>query len=191
VSGEAIDLSEVVSGIRRRARFARLSAYVMIGALTVIGTATAYIFLLWSDSPTVLITGNPNLAGARLSVTGSDWLAEITRAFVRIASVIMAVFLINILVSFARYGLHSANYLDSRADCLAIATGNAAELAVLLASMSVDLLDFTKTPMSPYDTYLDVVRGFLPRTSGRSSEAADDGGPGPAEMRQVRPLQKP
>jgi hypothetical protein len=56
-------------------------------------------------------------------------------------------------------------------------------------------LDYLIAPMSPYDTYLDVVRGFLPgrRTSqrgksgGRSSEAADDE---PAEQRQVRPVQK-
>jgi hypothetical protein len=93
MSGETIDLSEVVIGIRKRAKLARLSAYVMIGALTVIGVATAYVFLLWSDSPALIITGNSNLAGAKFDVTAKgDWLAEVTRAFVRIASVIMAVF---------------------------------------------------------------------------------------------------
>jgi hypothetical protein len=95
----------------------------------------------------------------------------------------------------SHHGLRAANYLDSRADCLAITRGNVEQLAVLLPSISVDLLDFTKTPMSPYDTYLDVVRGFLPgrhtsprgKGGGRSSEAADEE---PTEMRQVRPVQK-
>jgi hypothetical protein len=193
VPGEIIDPSEVIKGIRRRANSSRLSAYVMIGAITIIGVATAYIFLLWSDSPALIITGNSNLAGAKIDVTAKgDWLAEITRAFVRIASVVMAVFLINILVSFARYGLRVANYLDSRADCLAITRGNAEQLAMLLPSVSVDLLDFTKTPMSPYDAYFDVVRGLLPgrgasvSRGNRSSEAIDEGASDPRPVRSVQ-----
>jgi hypothetical protein len=78
-------------------------------------------------------------------------------------------------------------FSGSRADCLAIVRGNAEQLVALLPSVSVDLLDFTKTPMSPYDTYLDVVRGLLPgqgRGLIRKSQQIDDG---PAEVRLVRP----
>jgi hypothetical protein len=74
----------------------------------------------------------------------------------------MAVFLINILVSFARYNMRVASYLDACADCLLIAGGKLEALTVLLPSVSVDVLDFMKTPTSPYDTYLDVIRGVLP-----------------------------
>jgi hypothetical protein len=59
-----------------------------------------------------------------------------------------------------------ANYLDSRADVLVITHGNVEQLALLLPSISVDPLDFMKTPMSPYDAYLDVIRRVLPGRAG-------------------------
>lgn len=57
------------------------------------------------------------------------------------------------------------------ADCLVIVKGDIAQLTVVLASISVDRLDFTKTPMNPYDTYLDVVRSALP---GRTEQLRGD-----------------
>jgi hypothetical protein len=148
----------VVDGIRRRAKSARLSAHAVIAVLTTIGVATAFVFLLFT-SPSVIIFGD----SSTISVGGGlDWIPEITKAFIRIASVVMVIFLINLLVSFARYNLRAANYLDSRADCIVLAKGQVEQIAVLLSAISVDPLDFMKTPMSPYDTYLDVVRRALP-----------------------------
>jgi hypothetical protein len=168
---QAATLEGVVQGIRRRAAFARHSALVIICVLTIIGIGTAFAFVQTTSGPTISIGPQSNLANALIQTGGLDWIPEITKAFIRIGGVIMAVFLINILVSFARYNIRVANYLDSRADCLVITKGNVEQLAALLASISVDPLDFMKTPMNPYDTYLNAIRGVLP---GRLAGANPD-----------------
>ncbi len=169
MADETTDLPEIVRGIRRRASFARLSALAIIFVLTVIGVGTAIVFLQVWNSPSIIIGPGTNLAQAKIKLGGElDWIQELTKAFVRVGGVIMAVFLINILVSFARYNMRVANYLDSRADVIAMTKGDIEIIAKLLPAISVDPLDFIKVPLAPYDTYLDVIRGVLPgRTAGR------------------------
>jgi hypothetical protein len=189
VPEDVTDLAVVVRGIRSRARFSRMSALVIVCTLTMIGVGTAYLFLSASSiGNTVVVTAQ---AGATASYTASsfEWLGEITRSFIRIASVIMAVFIINILVSFARYNLRVSNYLDARADCLVITAGDSDKFAALLPSLSVDPLDFMKTPLSPYDTYLATLRGFMPSRSqlaGKEGAGHDNTG-GDTHVRQQRP----
>src|SRR5690348_8501624 len=109
-----VDVGRVVEGIRRRARFARLSGLAIIIVLTAIGVGTALTFLLSSQGPNIYIGPQSNVPQSeiRINVGGGplDWITELTRSFIRIAAVIMAVFIINILVSFARYNLRVANY---------------------------------------------------------------------------------
>jgi hypothetical protein len=164
-------IDSVVRGIRRRASFARISALIMVSILTLIGIGAAVAFVQAQNGPTMFTAhvGGTRLVGSIDATTGVQWVAELTGALIRIAGVIMAVFLINILVSFARYNLRVANYLDSRADVLEVTRGNVEHIAALLASISVDPLDFIKTPMSPFDTYLSMIRGVLP---GRTVDTA-------------------
>jgi hypothetical protein len=93
-------------------------------------------------------------------------------------------------VSFARYDLRVANFLDARADCLAITLGNIENFALLLPSISVDPLDFGKTPLSPFDTYLATIRGIMP---GRFQSEGGQGQKTEHEpsAAQERHLQKP
>jgi hypothetical protein len=163
VSGTVTDIVRVVEGIRRRARSSRRSALALIAVLTVIGVGTAYIFLiLTAGGPLITVGGSASQSTFTVTTGSLEWINELTRSFIRIASVIMAVFIINILVSFARYNLRAANFLDSRADCLVISLGDIDKFAALLPSISVDPLDFGATPMTPYDTYLAAIRGIIP-----------------------------
>jgi hypothetical protein len=108
---ETTDIADVVRGIRRRAAFARVSAFIIIAVLTAIGIGTALIFLQFWSSPTLVIGPGAHLANPQIQVGGGlDWIQELTKAFVRISGVIIAVFLINILVSIARYNMRVANY---------------------------------------------------------------------------------
>ena len=171
---EPIDLTHVVDGIRRRAQFSRRSGLTIIVVLTLIGIGTAFAFLLTSSGPNINIgpqagvPGGTNQISVEIRGGGLDWIVELTKAFIRVAAVIMSVFIVNILVSFARYNLRVANYLDARADCLVITGGEPDKFAALLPSISVDPLDFAKTPMNPYDTYLEAIRGIMPGRFGAS-----------------------
>jgi len=141
-----------------------MSAYILITLLTLVASGSVFFFVAYSQGITTLNIGpGTNLANAQVRVGGDfDWLQEITRAFVRIGGVLMAVFIINILVSFARYNLKTANSLDSRADCILLAGEDMERLAALLAVISIDIIDFSKFPTSPYDTYLGVLKGWVP-----------------------------
>jgi hypothetical protein len=163
-----VPLSELLLGIRKRARAARLAAYIMVAVLVMIGATTGYYFLAWSSSEDIVVEESSvpltgRIEGRSERGGGVDWLSATTRAFVRIASVIMAVFVINILVSFAKYNFRVANYLESRADCIFLTGGDVERIAILLPSISVDMLDFMKTPMNPYETYLGVLRAIFSR----------------------------
>lgn len=167
------NVSSVIRGIRRRATFARISALVMVGSLTIIGIAIAVYFVQAVSGPTISIGPQNNLANANIQFSNSEWVTEVTKAFVRVAGVIMAVFLINILVSFAKYNMRIANYLDSRADAIEMTDGSIEQLVALIPAISVDVLDFVKTPMSPFDTYFETVRGILPGRTGQTGNKGE------------------
>lgn len=42
-------------------------------------------------------------------------------------------------------------------------------LAGLLAAISIDLIDFSKVPTSPYDSYLEVLKGWMPGKSAKQT----------------------
>ena len=167
----AVDIKEVAQGIRRRAIFARMSALMIILFLTLIGTATALFFIRSTSGPTVYIGEGVAISNTNISAGAIEWISEVTKAFIRVGGVIMSVFVINILFSVAKYNLRVANYLDSRADSLLITNGEVDLLAKILPAISVDPLDFVRTPMSPYDTYLDTIKAIIPHRS--SSPQAD------------------
>jgi hypothetical protein len=92
MSGDAVDLVRVVQGIRGRARFARLSWLALIALLTAIGVGTAYVFLAVSTSSPILTIAGSVTGSTITAATGPlDWVSELTRSFIRIAAVIMAV----------------------------------------------------------------------------------------------------
>lgn len=165
------NLTGVVLGIRRRAAFARTSAFVILFVLTVLGIGTAFAFVQAASGPTISIGPQTSLTNSLIQTSKLEWVPEITKAFIRIAGVILVVFLINILVSFARYSLKVANYLDFRADALEITNGEIEQLVALLPSISVDPLDFMKIPTSPFDTYLSTIRSVLPGRIGTATES--------------------
>jgi hypothetical protein len=88
-----VPLSEFLLGIRKRARAARLAAYIMVAVLVMIGATTGYYFLAWSSSEDIVVEESSvppltgRIEGRSEGGGGVDWLAAITRAFVRIASV--------------------------------------------------------------------------------------------------------
>jgi hypothetical protein len=128
------------------------------------GAPLPFAFLQVNAGPTINVGPQTGPTDIRIKVVGGghDWIVELTRSFIRIAAVTMSIFIVNILVSFARYNMRVANFLEARADCLVITAGEADKFTAFLPSISVDPLDFGKTPMNPYDTYLEAIRGIMP-----------------------------
>lgn len=152
--------------LRRRALHSRIVAYILMASLVGLGCAVIYGVVQTITQPNIQITAEGSNNNFSVDTQTVDWLAEITKSILRIGSFIMAVFIINILNSFVRYNLRSANYLDSRADCISLYSGDVGNLEKLMLIMSIDRLDFNKTPMSPFDSYINAIQSAV----GRSSE---------------------
>lgn len=128
----SLEFQNVVRGMRRRAQFSRVSGLAMISILVVLGTGTALLFIQTLSTSTIYIGPQSNLANALIQTQGVEWIPELSKSFIRIGGFIMAAFLINVLVSFSRYSLRVANYLDARADSLLLARGDIDQLVKLL-----------------------------------------------------------
>ncbi|MBS0641267.1 MAG: hypothetical protein JSS43_15440 [Proteobacteria bacterium] len=172
-------IMDAVAEMRRRAREARIAAYVMILILVAAGAASAILFLGSTAAPVnniaIQVQPGGTMTSADIRTSGNlDWLNELTKAFVRIGGVLVIVFVINILVSFTRYHLKVSYHLSSRADILVICAGDMERLAGLITSVSADLIDFSAVPTNPYDKYIDAVRAAFPGGTRERNTGGDD-----------------
>jgi hypothetical protein len=88
----------------------------------------------------------------------------------RIGSVLLLIFLVQILISVYRYSVRLQAYYDARADALLLAHQDGApELQQLVAIMSPERLGFGKPPATPTENMLEMIKVF---TSG--GKAAKD-----------------
>ncbi len=98
---------------------------------------------------------------------GSDRYRLISTVSTRIGSVLILIFLVQILVGLYRYNIRLAAFYDARADALeALATASAAldvrKLRILTLLWSPDQIGFGKEPRSPLDAAIDLTKEMLP-----------------------------
>jgi hypothetical protein len=76
-------------------------------------------------------------------------LLNISLTVIRLASVFLAVYLIQILVGFTRYQFRMADHLDSTADAFELTNGDPEKLSSVLSSISPQHIEFGKLPRTP------------------------------------------
>lgn len=78
----------------------------------------------------------------------------------RIGSILMLIFLVQILLSVYRYSVRMASYYEARADALLLYEGKEAEQLELFVSMlSAEKVEFGKTPQSPTEQAIELIKG--------------------------------
>jgi predicted PurR-regulated permease PerM len=83
----------------------------------------------------------------------------------RIGSVLLLVFLVQILVTLFKYNIRLAGYYDSRADALELLDdGNGPDLERIAAIFASESLDFGKAPPSPAQHAIDLAREIISST---------------------------
>jgi hypothetical protein len=106
----------------------------------------------------------PTLAdGLRSSFTAS----EVTT---RIGSVIILLFLVQILVPLYRYNTRLAYFLDARADILALLPETALTVEQLIAVLAPEAIDFGKPPRTPAQEAVDLAKQLLAAGIQRSGQ---------------------
>ena len=119
-----------------------------------------------------------NSAGINISVVGkadlinvttdhAEWVSLISGLVLRLGAVVLAVFLIQILVSLARYRFRISDSLYAKAEAVRLSNGNIDSLKVLLISFSDVNIDFGSLPESPYIEFAKVLRDIVSKGAGK------------------------
>jgi hypothetical protein len=94
------------------------------------------------------------------------WTFTISSLSTRIGSVLILIFLVQILVNLYRYNIRLAAYYDARADALQlVGSKDEKTLNEYVKVLSPETFDFGKQPRSPADNVMDLLKEVL---SGKS-----------------------
>lgn len=110
-----------------------------------------------SLSPSELLrTLSNKLTKANAQVNQENVISTLS---LRIGSVFVLLFLVQILISFYRYNTRLANYYDARADVLQlISPSPEIKFETLVSALSPDVMDFGKMPATPTEQVLDLAK---------------------------------
>ena len=140
-------LGEIASRTRERASSSRRSYNVVLVVMLVTALAMIFGFLSVSISG-ASIEGQP---------TQID-LFSLILSTLNIGAILLAIFLIQILFSFARYHVRLAHRLDAVADALELLPdADPHALALVVAALAPDVIDFSKPPRSPTEKAIDAI----------------------------------
>ncbi|HEX7476534.1 MAG TPA: hypothetical protein VF331_01885 [Polyangiales bacterium] len=84
--------------------------------------------------------------------------ALVASTIARIGSVILAIYLVQILVSFTRYHFRIADHLDAVADAIDIAGCDPSKIVALAAVLTPHAIEFGKAPVTPIESVLGTIR---------------------------------
>jgi hypothetical protein len=145
--------NHIADRMDRKATMAqKLGTLYMVGSVSIGGVIM--MFFLWSSLVTPSSTKEPpSLAETIGTFAGSGVL--------RIGMVLIAIFVIQILVGFARYYYRLSEHISFSADIIRLSDGNT-KLIKELSTVLLPSFDFGKMPSSPFqkivDTSMDTVR---------------------------------
>lgn len=152
--------NSVIEGLRTRSQKSRKIAAALILLILLLGGGVAFVFAALSVPNIIFIGEQSNLSNAWINLNAenpNDLIQQLSKAVIRIGAVILAVYIIQILVSVTRYHLRIGDSLDIRADCLLLANGDPEILAKYSSILSVDHIGFEKIPDLPSKYMLNAV----------------------------------
>jgi hypothetical protein len=79
----------------------------------------------------------------------------------RVGSVLMLIFLVQILLSVYRYSVRMISYYEARADALLLYGGSdAGQLQQFVTTLSAERIEFGKSPSSPAEQAIELVKNM-------------------------------
>ena len=177
----------VAATLDKKAGRARLTGTLSFCLTMTIGLGIASLFLFShgleppSESK-MTATANAGLPAGVLSKLAGDMKAEqiietvvkrdiffqiVNTAIVRVGSVIVSIFLIQILVGFSRYYYRVAEHLSACADVVRLSKGDA-QIIKELAPILLPSMEFGKVPKSPVQAALDKAMDTIKEVATKS-----------------------
>ena len=84
-----------------------------------------------------------------------EMIYNVTSSIIRIGAVLIGIFLIQIMVSFARYYYKLSEHLSMTASLISLSGGKISDLKVIAPLLLPSQIDFGKTPPSPFEKIVD------------------------------------
>jgi hypothetical protein len=105
--------------------------------------------------------GGPITITAGESAQGTDWEVIVSQIATRLGAVFIAIFIMQFLVSFARYKFRLSDNLAKMADICEVSNGNLESMKILSQIYLLDIGDVTQFLQSPTDKMIELARDAL------------------------------
>jgi len=136
--------------MRQRSHRLQWEARILLVTTLVLGIA-AVVFFVYAPSSGASVTINGSAIIHQLVLPAANWVDLAKEATLRIGSVVVAIFLMQILISFGRYRLRLAEFLDWRADLFELTLGDVERLKQLVDIFGLTTVEFVPFPGSPIE----------------------------------------
>lgn len=159
---QSATFEQVAERMERKARSARFLAFWFVGASVLAGTLIMFLFVgpgvvISQGTPSATASSGPEIPPSDFSASSSAssaFDAILGLGVLRIGVVLVAIFVIQILVSFARYYFRLAEHLSIASEVLRLSNGDPS-LIKELSTVLVPTMDFGKLPASPVQKALE------------------------------------
>jgi hypothetical protein len=159
------NLTSPVEDIYKQAKRARVSAWIVLVGVILLGFFLIWLFL-GRPSPFPFILGVTPL-GDPNSLLGDVLPTIIARLIERIGAVVIGIFIIQLMMGFVRYYFRLADHLSMLANLLRLTEGKVENVAALGAVFLPVSIDFGRVPRSPFESVLRSVVDTLKEAVGK------------------------
>ena len=167
---DTVDVRDVTSLMRRRAKWAQYHAYVLL--VITLGIATyAFLFFAFDFTEPNIVTDMMNTEigpGAVLTtVPEMNIYYFFTRAILNLGAVLLAVYLFQLLFSLIRHLVKLAEDLALRADMIELCFDDADKLNLVSSVVALDGIHIGSMPDHPYGKIADAIKEVAAKLPGK------------------------
>ncbi len=169
VREEALDLA--VDSLKTRARHFKKEGILYLVLLLLIGCGVVTLFTFQKEaSRTIIVSGLHTSEPVTINQNTDEWRELAKAAILRMGAVLLAVFLIQILVTLCRQRFKVSEVLYARAIALQLSKGEISLLDSYGKLLSSEHIDFGGLPRNPYESAFNAVsRTINPIRSNQAS----------------------
>lgn len=166
------DIDATISSLERRARRSRIEGIVYLSLFLLIAVSVVVYFgsIAITERTININASSANIEQGIHIDQKIGWADIVGAGILRLGSVLLAVFLIQILVTFSRYRFRVSDLLYSRALALRLAGDNPDRLEIYATHLSSEGIDFGKLPKHPYSDAMSAVKALASKIPGASSK---------------------
>ena len=161
------DLESLVKNIRRKALRSRIEGIIYIGIVILIFGVTTLYFIKYSSNIISIQAEGATISNLAISQNANQDSAidinTIGNIILRLGAVLLAIFIIQIIIGFARYRFKISEFHSANADALILSKGEIDKLIQLSDTLSPKVV-FSDMPTEPSSKIIELLKEALSKT---------------------------